>query len=167
MARTHKVSPHTGWFCAGNITSEEAALDVDERDVTTAEALTSTKTVIITPPGSPTGMLFRFRADGSADVDSKLELYAARGKNDYYLRLATLTITTGTQDTATSTIHFIDKIVATNEETLFDGEEGAGTSNADYIDHYYIRTFGFDRFLFVCSDLDSTTVYVDCCYLYE
>lgn len=163
----YTLSPHTKWFNAGNITSQEAALDVDERDVVSAEALASTKTIIITPPGNVHAILLRFRADGNADVDSELQLYAARGDNDHYSRVATLTITTGTQDTDTSTIHFVDKIAATNEETLFDPEEGAGTSNANFIDYYYFRTLGFDRFLLIANDLDSTTVYCDACYLYE
>jgi len=163
---TTKLSPQTGWFNAGNITTAEAALAVDERDVTTADALTSTGLIKIKPQGNPCAMLLRFRADGAADLDSVLEMYAARG-NDFYSRIATLTIRTGTQDTGTSTIHFIDKIAATNEETLFDGEEGVGTSIADQIDYYYVRTLGFDRFLIICSDLDTTTIYADVAYLYE
>lgn len=166
MIGNNKVSLTSPWIEAGSITSEEAALDVDERDVATADALAAAKTVKITnkSPGAY-AYLFRFRADGG-DLDSILELYAARG-NDHYSRIATLTITTGTQDTDTSTIHFVEKIAAANEETLFDGEEGTGTSNANFIDYYYVRTLGFDKFLFICSDLDSDTVYIDYCRLYE
>lgn len=166
MARvgTHKLSPHTKWSNIGSITSEEAALGVDERDATTAEGLAAAKIVKIQPAGNVSAMLLRFRADGAADLNSVLELYASRG-DDYYTRIATLTITTGTQDTGTSTIHFIDEIVATNEQALFDGEEG--TTLSEYIGMYYLRTFGFDRFLLIASDLDSTAVYVDVAYLYE
>lgn len=166
---TTKLSPQTGWFEAGSITSEEAALAVDERDVATAEALGATKVVTIKPQGNPAAILLRFRADDAADLDSVLEMYAARGAagggDDFYSRIATLTITTGTQDTGTSTIHFIDEIVATNEQALFDGEEG--TTLSEMIGLYYFRTFGYSRFMFVASDRDSTTIYIDCCYLYE
>jgi hypothetical protein len=167
MIGNNKVSLTSPWVAAGSITSEQAALAVTGRDTATADALAAAKIVKITnkSPGAY-AFLFRFRADGAENLDSVLELYAARG-TDHYSRIATLTITTGTQDTDTSTIHFVDKIAATNEETLLDGEEGAGTSNADFIDYYYVRTLGFDKFLFVCSDLDSTTVYIDYCRLYE
>jgi len=157
---TYKVSSQTKWINAGSITSEEAALDVDERDVATAEALGSTKVVTIKPKYGPYALLLRFRADGAADLDSVLQLYAARGSDDFYHRIAQLTITTGTQDTDTATIHFVDTIAPADEDALFDGEE---SDLVDMIAHYWFRTLGFDRFLFVCSDLDSTTIWIDYC----
>lgn len=162
MSGSHDTSPQTRWVYGGSITSEEAALGVDERDVATAEALTSTKYVLITPVAEPKGMLLRFRSDGDENVDSVLHLYASRG--DYYHRIAQLTITQGTQDTSTSTIHFVDTITPASEDALFDGEE---SDLADMIAHYYFRTLGFSRFLILASDLDSTTVYVDYAPLYE
>jgi len=161
---TNKQSAQTAWSYIGNITSEQAALAVTARDNASVEALADAKVIKIRPAGNPYAMSLRFRADGNADLDSVLELYAARGE-DFYKRIATLTITTGTQDTGTSTIHFIDTIVATNEETLLDGEEGICTANE--IAEYYIRTFGFDRFALIASDLDSTTIYCDIAYLGE
>jgi hypothetical protein len=164
MIGTGKVSPDNEWVNAGSITSEQAALAVDGRDSATAEALDATKIIKINNarPGAY-AFLFRFRADGNADLDSVLELYAARG-TDHYHRIATLTVTTGTQDTDISTIHFCDTIDPTNEDDLFDGSR---TSLADMIAQYYVRTLGFDKFLFVCSDLDSPTIYVDYCRLYD
>ena len=160
---TYKLSQHTPWVSIGSITSAEDALDVDERDAATVEALSSTKTVTISPAGNVYAMLFRFRSDGSEDDDSVLQLYAARG-SDHYHRVAQLTVVQGTQDTDTSTIHFVDTITPASEDALFDGEE---SNLANMIAHYYMRTLGFDRFVFICSDLDTTTVYVDVAYLYE
>lgn len=160
---TNKISNQSPWIKVGSITSEQAALAVTGRDVATAEALASTKIVNIKPTGVPYAMLFRFRSDGSEDDDSVLQLYAARG-NDHYHRIAQLTVVQGTQDTDTSTIHFVDTITPASEDALFDGEE---SNLANMIAHYYVRTLGFDRFLFICSDLDTTTVYVDVAYLYE
>lgn len=164
MIGTGKVSLDNDWVNAGEITSEEAALDVDERDAATAEGLAAAKIIKIdnARPGAY-AFLFRFRADGNADLDSILELYAARG-TDHYHRIATLTVTTGTQDTDVVTIHFCDAIDPANEDDLFDG---TGSSLADLIAQYYVRTLGFDKFLFVCSDLDSPTIYVDYCRLHE
>lgn len=164
MRGRNKISFPVKWNVAGSITSETTALAVTGRDVTTVDALAAAKTVKLSPPlPGPYAMMLRFRADGAADLDSILELYAARA-DDHYNRVATLTIVTGTQDTGTSTIHFIDSITPSNEDALFDGEESNLT---DMIAHYYMRTLANDRFIFICSDLDSTTIYVDVCWLYE
>jgi hypothetical protein len=164
MIGTGKVSMSGDWVEAGSITSEQAALAVTARDTPTADALAVTKIIKINNknPGAY-AFLFRFRATGNEDIDSDLELYAARG-TDHYTRIATLTIVNGTQDTDVGTVHFIDSITPANENTLFDGEE---ISLADMIANYYVRTLGFDKFLFIASDLDSSAVYVDYCKLYE
>lgn len=164
MFGTGKVSLDSPWINAGSITSEEAALGVDERDVATAEALAAAKIIKINNKHpSAYAFLFRFRADGNVDLDSVSELYAAKG-TDHYHRIAQLTIVTGAQDTDVATIHFIDSITPAEEDALFDGEE---SNLVDMIAHYYVRTLGFDKFLFLCSDLDSTTIYIDYCPLYE
>jgi len=166
MIGTGKMSMDGDWKEAGSITSEQAALAVDGRDTATADALTATGIIKINNKHpSAYALLFRFRATGIEDVDSVLQLYAARG-TDHYHRIAELTIKNGTQDTDVATIHFIDSIVPTeaSEDTLFDGEE---VSLADMIAHYYVRTLGFDKFLIVASDLDSDAVYIDYCPLYE
>lgn len=165
MRGQNKISFPAKWIAAGSITSETAALAVTGRDVATVDALAAAKTVKLSPPlPGPYAMLLRFRADGAADLDSILEVYAARGSGDHYNRAGTLTVVTGTQDTSTSTIHFVDTITPSNEDALFDGEESNLTN---MIAHYYMRTLANDRFIFIASDLDSTTVYVDVCWLYE
>ncbi len=164
MRGQNKISFPGRWIAVGSITSETAELAVTGRDVATVDALAATKTIKLSPPDpGPYAMLLRFRADGNADLDSVLEMYNARG-SDHYNRNATFTVVTGTQDTDTSTIHFIDSITPANEDTLFDGEE---SNLADMIATYYLRTLGNDRFVFIASDLDSTTMYVDVCWLYE
>lgn len=166
MRGQNKISFPAKWIAAGSITTE-SSLAVTARDVVTVDALATAKTVKLVPPlPGPYAMLLRFRADGSADVDSVLELYAAREVGDHYSRAATLTILTGTQDTDTSTIHFIDEITPGNEDLIFAGVENIGTGD-NHIASYYCRTLGNDRFIIVASDLDSTTVYVDVCWLYE
>lgn len=152
------------WKAVGSITSEQTALGVDGRDWTTVDAIAAAKKVQIELQNPiPYALLFRFRADGVNDLDSVLQLYAARGEEHFH-RIAQLTVVTGQQDTSTSTIHFIDTITPASEDALFDGEE---SNLADMIAHYYVRTLGYDKFVFICSDLDSTTVYIDCARLYE
>lgn len=165
MRGQNKISFPAKWNVAGSITSETTALAVTGRDVATVDALAAAKIVKLSPPlPGPYAMLLRFRADGAADLDSVLEMYAARWSDDHYNRCASLTVVTGTQDTDTSTIHFVDTITPANEDALFDGEESNLTN---MIAHYYMRTLANDRFIFIASDLDSTTAYIDVCWLYE
>lgn len=166
MRGQNKISFPSRWNVAGSITSETTALAVTGRDVATVDALDATKTVKLSPPlPGPYAMLLRFRADGAADLDSDLQMYSARG-NDHYSRVATLDIVTGTQDTDTSTIHFIDEINPTNEDLLYDAAENIATGD-DHIASYYCRVLGNDRFIFIASDLDSTTIYIDVAWIYE
>jgi len=158
----YTISPQTMWRNAGNITVEHAVLGVTGRDYITAEAIDSTDIVTIQPDGKPYAMLLRFRSDGTEEDDSILQMYAARGKDDY-IRIAQLTVVQGAQIDSGS-IYFVDTITPASEYALFAGVEHNLT---DMIAHYYIRTLGFDRFLFVCSDLDTTTIYIDVAYLYE
>ena len=167
MRGRNKISFPSRWNVAGNITVETAALAVTGRDVATVDALAATKTIKLTPhlPG-PYAMLLRFRADGAADLDSDLQLYAAHGADDHYSRVATLDVVTGTQDTDTSTIHFIDEINPTNEDLIFGAIENIATGD-DHIASYYCRVLANDRFIIIASNLDTTTVYCDVCWLYE
>jgi len=164
MQGVNKVTLASKWREAGSITVENAALAVTGRDWDTVNAIAAANKVQIElREPIPYALLFRFRADGAADIDSDLELYAARGK-DHFHRIAHLTITTGTQDTDAATIHFIDTIAPANEDTLFAGAE---YDLAEMIAHYYVRTLGYDKFVFISSDLDSSTIYVDIAQLYE
>jgi len=164
-AGTYKISAQTGWKNCGNITSQEAALGVDERDNASVEALSATKKIKIDIPTGAYAALLRFRADGGNNIDSVVELYNQWGTDHYHL-LAQLTIVEGQQDTDDSTIHFIDTITPGSEDSLFDGEEPSAMTTDD-IAHYYVRTLGSSNFLLMCSDLDSTTVYLDVLWLYE
>jgi hypothetical protein len=160
----NKISFPSRWNVAGSITTETAALAASEKSVAALEALAAAKIVKLTPPlPGPYAMLLRFRSDGSNNDDSVLQMYAARG-NDHYNKVAQLTVVQGIQDTDTSTIHFVDTITPAGEDALYDGEESNATN---WIAHYYCRVLGNDRFLFVCTDLDTTTVYIDVCWLYE
>jgi len=164
MRGQNKISFPAKWNVAGSITVENAALAVTGRDVATVDAIAAANTIKLTPqlPG-PYAMMLRFRADGANNLDSILQMYAARG-NDHYNLVAQLTVVTGQQDTDTSTIHFVDTITPASEDTIYDGEEFNAT---DTIGHYYIRTLANDRFIIIASDLDTTTVYCDVCWLYE
>lgn len=163
MEGVNKVTLASRWQAVGTITVENAALGVTGRDWTTVNAIAAANKVQIELRSPiPYAFLFRFRSDGSDGDDSILQLYAARGEDDFH-RIAQLTITQGTQIDSGS-IYFNDTILPASEDGLFDGEESDLTN---MIAHYYVRTLGFDKFVFICSDLDTTTVHVDVTQLYE
>lgn len=164
MSGQNKISFPAAWIAAGSITVEHADLDKTARDVVTVDAITATNTIKLIPrqPG-PYAMLLRFRTDGGDGVDDILQMYGARG-NDFYSRVAQLTIVTGTGD-ADGDNHFVETITPAEEDGMYDAEEQNRTD--DRTAHYYCRVFGNDRFIILASDLDSTTVYCDVCWLYE
>lgn len=165
MRGRNKISFPVKWNKAGSITSEMSDLAVTGRDVATVDALAAAYTIKLSPPlPGPFAMLLRFRADGANDLDSILQMYGARG-NDFYNRVAQLTVVTGTGDTDTSTIHFVDTITPAEEDGHYDAEEQNRTDNRTA--HYYCRVLGCDRFILIATDLDSTTVYCDVAWLYE
>jgi len=162
---TNKISLPSRWINVGSITAESAAdLAVTGRDASTVEAIATAYIMKFSPPvPGPYAMLMRFRSDGSEDDDSVLQLYAASG-DDHYHKLAQLTVVQGTQDTDTSTIHFVDTITPASEDTLYDGDESNIT---DMIAQYYVRVLGEDRFAIICTDLDTSSIYCDIKWLYE
>lgn len=161
VGTTFKGSKLSPWIAAGSITTEQTALAATGRSTATADALSDTVKITLRDPGAY-GLLFRFRSDGSNNVDSVLQLYAARGTDDYH-RVAQLTAVQG-QQLDSGSIYFVDTITPASEDALFDGEESNLT---DMIAHYYMRTLGFNKFLFLCSDLDTSTIYIDYAVLGE
>ena len=164
MAGQNKISFPAYWINAGSITVEHADLGKTGRDVATVDAIDPTNIIKIIPrkPGAY-AMLLRFRSDGGDGTDDILQMYAARG-NDFYSRVAQLTTVVGTGD-ADGDNHFIETITPAEEDGMYDAEEQNRTD--DRTAHYYIRIFGNDRFVILASDLDSTTLYCDVCFLYE
>jgi len=164
MRGQNKISFPSIWHEAGSITSEHIALAATARDVATVDALATAYTIKINPPlPGPYAMLLRFRSDGSNNDDSILQMYSARGSSDHYAFIGQLTVVQG-QQLETGSIYFVDTITPATEDTIYDGEEA---NNTDVIAHYYLRTLANDRFIIVASDLDTTTVYCDVCWLYE
>lgn len=165
MFGKNKISIPNHWNEVGSLSAANGELGVTGRDVATADALIAANTIKIYPPApGPYAMLLRFRSDGVEDIEDKLHMYAARG-NDFYRRIAILNTDVGTSDTATSTIHFIDTIDASEEDGHHDAEEQNLTENRTAT--YYLRVFGCDRFIIVAETLNSTNLYCDVCWLWE
>lgn len=159
-------SPDTSWTNAGNITAATTAFTATGRDSATVEA--SSGIIELDAPGRvgglvPKAYLFRFRSDGSENDSNVLDVLVCRRGTDHYNRIASLTCVQG-QQIDSGSIYFADTITPANEDALFDGEE---SNLANYIAHYYVRTLGFEKFVFHVTTLASTTVYVDYAPLYE
>jgi len=165
MRGQNKISITNYWHEAGSLSVANGELGVTGRDVATVDALATTNIIKIVPPiPGPYAMLLRFRSDGADGIEDKLHMYAARG-NDFYRRIAILDTDVGTSDTATSTIHFIDTIDASEEDGHHDAEEQNLTDNRTAT--YYLRVFGCDRFIIVAETLNSGNLYCDVCWLWE
>jgi len=150
------------WVNAGIITAVVAAgqapIDDDKRSHADIEALDDSKKAIYAPVDGTVAFEVRFRADGSEDDDLAIQMLAEAG-TDHYTKIADLTCTQGTQD-GNSTEHFIDAISQANND--WPTTPRIVDAQADYIARYILNTHGYDKFLFVCTDLqNATNLYVD------
>ncbi len=143
------------WKKIGQITVVQAALGVSARDSASVEALASTKTAVYTPTDGAMEAEVRFitPADGDAWI---LQMYQAKGANDHYVRMATLTLTGGTQVHSTGKV-FVDTLAATNEAAYRTANWGPQEvqSATDYIARYHWPLMRYTRFLFIASTIES------------
>lgn len=142
------------WTNVGNITVVQAALAVTARDNVSVDALASTKTAIYTVSAGAKSAEVRFITPADADA-WVVEMYAARGKYDHYTRVATLTLTGGTQKHSTNKV-FVDTLAATNEKwygTFVTAKEVCSAVND--IARYYWQNNLYTRFLFIASTIEA------------
>lgn len=156
------------WEDLGDITSAQSALAAGAMDDASVEALAATKKVIWTPKKRPVAMDFRFEMDGSANDTSVLEAYARADRVDSsgdvqvdeYTRVATLTITQGTQVGNTASTFFADDIAETNFAWGSASRAIQVSSGDNHIARWRINKHGEKKFLFICSTLGVTTIHV-------
>jgi hypothetical protein len=139
-----------------SITTTHAALTTD-KSASTTHALATAYTALIQPDEGVVAMEMRFRVDGSDGDSNVLELYAMAGADDHYTRIATLTLTAGTQ--TDGTYLFCDTVVITNEFWIDDiiAISDAGNNIAKVA----LNLQGYTHFALIASTLNSTAVYVD------
>jgi len=148
------------WANVGSITVQQAALTATGRTDAVVEALaTANKAIYYTKTRSP-ALEFRFRSDSDDDTATNtLQLYASNGV-DHYTRISQLVIKEGLQEYS-STIFFADGIAVTLENWITDTKAVVPITTDDHIARYVLNTHGYDRFLFIASTRNSTTVYID------
>lgn len=145
----------------GKITAQASGANygVTLRATATMEALGATKIALIKPKSGIAAIELRFRSDGSDGDDSVLQLLASAGV-DWYTIVAQLTITQGTQLHSTG-IYFCDTIVEASGDWITDTAVIQPTTPGNWISRYVLNTHGYDRFLLIASNLDTTSIYVD------
>lgn len=149
------------WENVGSITAAIAGtdLDKDNRADAAVEALSATKTAIHYIHRNTVALEFRFRSDGADGISDTLQLYAASGI-DHYTRIAQLVLVNGDQ-VHSGSILFKDTITETLLNWITDTKAVTPAVSDNHISRYVLNTHGYDRFLFVASTLNSTTVYID------
>lgn len=149
------------WKNEGNLTTAQAALTTD-KSADTVNALTATGILVFQADDGAVTYEFRFRGGDDGDADTVV-LYAMRGADDHYTRIATLTLTTGTQ--SDGTYNFKDTIAVANEKW---GSSDAADDDlleisdaANGIAKLILNTLGYSHFLFIATTLNSTVLYID------
>jgi hypothetical protein len=165
MKRGH--SPYTRqypWANAGSLTvvvaAGEAPIDVDKRANADIVALSDTKKVIYEPDNGQVAFEFRVRADGTEDDALVIPLYAVAG-TDRYTLIGDLTCIQGTQE-ADDSAKFCDAISGGTNTAAWVTWTKVVAPGADQIARFVVNCHGYDRFLWVCTDLKTATnIYID------
>ena len=138
----------------GNITVIQAALGVTERDYASVEALLSTQKAVYTSTDGAKEAEVRFITPADAD-GWVVELYAAKTAYDHYTRMATLTLTGGTQVHSSGKV-FVDTLVGTNEAWIGVFPVAREIQSAvNMIARYSWQLKGYKRFLFIASTIEA------------
>lgn len=142
------------WAERGSISTAGSLLTTD-KSATTAHALTATTFVRLQIPQGTIAFNIRWR--GGSDGDSNVHtLYAMRGKSDHYTRIATFTLTTGTQ--TDGTYLFVDTVTKANEKWTDTIEVVSDAANG--VAHVVLNTHGYTDFLLL-GTVVASTLFVD------
>ena len=153
------------WLNAGSLTATvsagEAPIDVDKRANADIVSLAAAKKIIYTPDDGQVAYEFRVRADGTENDAFVIPFLAAAGVDRYTL-IGELTCTQGTQEADDSTF-FCDAISGLTNQKAWPSWTKEVAPAANYIARGPVNCHGYDRFLWVCTDLkNATNIYVDC-----
>jgi len=149
------------WVNAGSITAVTAAgqapIDVDKRADADIVALAASKKIIYEPVDGMMSFEWRLRADGTEDDEYAIQFLAAAGV-DYYTKIADTVCTQGTQPGVAG--YFADAMARTNNKWLTPNR--IIDAEADFIARFVLNNKAYDRFLWVCTNLqNATNIYID------
>lgn len=143
------------WASVGQIFDIHAALAADEMDYETVKDLSENglgQCVIWFPENGTVAAEFRFYAAGgaSANDDATVEVYVASG-DDYYRKLAQLTVTIGEAQRASATQLFADTIAEAAGEWWLTDATLCVPDTANQIATWAFNVHGVDRVAFLVS----------------
>lgn len=138
------------WEYKGNISVAGSALDTN-KSAATVHALAATTFIRIQPDPGTIAINLRWRggSDGNVNIQN---LYAMRGDDDHYTRIAVITLTTGLQSDGTHL--FVDTVASASDkwtDAIVDVSDGA-----DGIGHLSLNTHGYKNFLLLGTTVVST-----------
>lgn len=125
---------------------------VTARDKATVEALSNTAKVVF--PDGTCAAEFRFESNDAENASIVLDLMGKRSGDNYYKRLATITLTVGTQ-TARTGYTFCDAVVVSNE--LFNQEIKAITGTTNYFGSLLMNLRGYRDLVFLATSITGAT----------
>jgi hypothetical protein len=157
MQYSEKYVKQSDWHNIGNLTTAQAALTTD-KSAATVNALTSTGIIVFEAEEGAAAYEFRFRGGDDGDADTVV-VYAMRGASDHYTRIATLTLTTGTQ--TDGTYNFKDTIAVANEMWGNADDMVEISDAANGIAKLILNILGYSHFLFIATTLNSTKLNID------
>jgi len=145
------------WGVVGTITASQA-MPTTDKSYATVKAYGTTKLALLRSSDGSVAQNVRFRGTATDANSNVIELIGMRGEADHFTRIATLTLTTGTQ-IYSSGVLFVDTIVVTNEKWI-DAIAVVSPAGND-IAHIAFNTHGWRYFGFIASTLNSTSVIVE------
>jgi hypothetical protein len=153
------VSITEKWTVVGSISASQGVLGVTSRTVAILDALPDANQAGADFIDGTNGIHFRFRTNATDNDVWVVEVYNAAKGDQYLDRIATLTLTTGTQ-AANSGYTFVDTIAETNANGL--GTWKVIHSGDNYIASYAGYLAGMTRVRFIASTLPAGhTLYID------
>ena len=153
------IADQTGWRNIGKITVAGSALASTTSGQASVDAIAATTKILADLEGEPEALLIRFRTNATNNDDWVCDINFGI-QNDHYFRVATLAVKACLMvSPGTASCVFGDTITPSNEVSIFDGEEVAGS---DTMGLYFVRTFGFKKILVIVTTLPAGhTLYVD------
>ena len=157
------------WLNAGSLTavvatgdsSGESPTDISKRGNSDIVALAAAKKITYESAEGQVAFEFRVRADGTEDDGVVIPFYAAAGADRYTL-VGELTCTQGTQE-ADDSAYFCDAISGGTSTAAWVTWTKVVAPAANQMARFVVNCHGYDRFLWVCTDLKTATnIYIDC-----
>ncbi|HDZ39370.1 MAG TPA: hypothetical protein ENH62_14025 [Marinobacter sp.] len=151
----------------GEITVAHAALTNAQRKVSAIGNVLGSTNSLTVDLSHRTEEFLELRAYGTGiDADSNiLEVYAARGENDDYTHVGTLTCTTGTMVVRGGSDLYIDTFSWSATDDAFELFTVNGGNND--VAKAWLNTNGYDRLLFVVSTLASTDFRIEVAFVHR